>query len=38
VQAYLLQTGKVEASRIFPTASGAEHLRRDGSKAYLQLQ
>ena len=38
VQAYLLQTGKVEASRIFLTASGPEHLRRDGSRAYLQLR
>ncbi len=38
VQAYLLQSGKVEASRLFLTASGAEHLRRDGSRAYLQLR
>jgi hypothetical protein len=38
VQTYLLQTGKVQASRIFLTASGAEHLRRDGSRAYLQLR
>ena len=38
VQAYLLQTGKVEASRVFLTASGAEHLRHDGSRAYLQFR
>jgi hypothetical protein len=38
VQTYLLQTGKVEASRIFLTAGGAGTLRRDGSRAYLQFQ
>jgi hypothetical protein len=38
VQSYLLQTGKVEPSRIFLTASGAENLRRDGSRAYLQFR
>jgi len=38
VQTYLLQTGKVEASRVFLTASGPEQLRRDGSKAALQLR
>lgn len=38
VQAYLLQTGKVEAARIFLTSSGAEHLRRDGSRTYLQFR
>jgi hypothetical protein len=35
VQAYLLQTGKVDAGRIFLTAAG---LRRDGSRAYLQFR
>jgi outer membrane protein OmpA-like peptidoglycan-associated protein len=38
VQAYLVQAGKVQAGRIFVTASGATSLRRDGSRAYLQLQ
>jgi hypothetical protein len=38
VQAYFLGTGKVEAGRLFVTASGPEHLRRDGSRAYLQFQ
>jgi outer membrane protein OmpA-like peptidoglycan-associated protein len=38
VQAYLLQNGKVEASRIFVTAAGTEKLRRDGSRAYLQFR
>jgi hypothetical protein len=38
VQAYLLQTGKVEAARIFLKAGGVEALRRDGSRAYLQFQ
>ena len=37
-QAYLLEVGKVEASRVFLAAGGAEHLRRDGSRAYLQFQ
>jgi hypothetical protein len=37
-QTYLLQTGKVEASRIFLKAGGVETLRRDGSRAYLQFQ
>jgi hypothetical protein len=37
-QAYLLQTGKVEAARIFLKAGAAETLRRDGSRAYLQFQ
>jgi hypothetical protein len=38
VQAYLLQDGKLEAARIFVTANGTAGLRRDGSRAYLQLQ
>lgn len=38
VQEYLVETGKVEAGRIFLTASGAEHLRRDGSRAYLEFR
>ena len=38
VQTYLLQTGKVDAGRIFLTASGNENLRRDGSRAYLQFR
>ncbi len=38
VQTYLLQTGKVEAARIFLTAAGGENLRRNGSRAYLQFQ
>jgi hypothetical protein len=38
VQAYLLQSGKVEAGRIFVTATAGEHLRRDGSRTYLQFR
>jgi len=38
VQAYLVQVGKVEPGRIFITAGEAEHLRRDGSRTYLQFQ
>ena len=38
VQAYLVQIGKVEASRIFVTATAGEHLRRDGSRTYLQFR
>ena len=34
VQAYLLQTGQVEAGRLFPTTT----VRTDGSRAYLQFQ
>jgi hypothetical protein len=37
-QAYLIETEKVEASRIFLKAGGVETLRRDGSRAYLQFQ
>lgn len=38
VQAYLLQTGKVEAVRLFLVSSGAGGLRRDGSRSYLQFR
>ncbi|HTX20715.1 MAG TPA: DUF748 domain-containing protein [Candidatus Aquilonibacter sp.] len=38
VQAYLLQTGKVEASRLFLKESQTEGLRSDGSRVYLQLR
>ena len=38
VQTYLLQTGKVDAGRLFLKAGGAEILRPDGSRAYLQFQ
>ena len=34
VQSYLLQTGQVEAGRLFPTTT----VRTDGSRAYLQFQ
>jgi len=37
-QTYLLQSGKVEAARVFLKAGTAESLRRDGSRAYLQFQ
>jgi hypothetical protein len=38
VQAYLVQTGKVEAGRLFLTAHGADTLRRNGSRTYLQFR
>jgi hypothetical protein len=38
VQAYLVETNKVDASRIFLTAGGVENLRRDGSRAYLEFR
>lgn len=38
VQTYLLQTGKVEAGRVFLTARGAGDVRRDGSRTYLQFR
>jgi len=38
VQDYLLQAGKVDAARIFLTASGAENLRQGGSRAYLEFR
>jgi hypothetical protein len=37
-QTYLIETGKVDASRIFLKTGGVETLRRDGSRAYLQFQ
>jgi len=37
VQDYLLQTGKVEAARLFLTAKGTA-LRSDGSRVYLQFR
>ena len=38
VRNYLVETGKVDAGRVFLTASDAENLRKDGSRAWLQLQ
>ena len=38
VQAYILQTGKVEASRLFLKADAAEGVRSDGSRVYLQFR
>ncbi len=38
VQAYLLQTGKVAASRLFLKQSEAGGLRSDGSRVYLQFR
>ena len=38
VQAYLLQTGKVEAARLFLKEDQATGLRSDGSRVYLQFQ
>jgi len=38
VQAYLVETSKVDAGRLFLKAATAENLRQDGSRAYLQLQ
>jgi hypothetical protein len=38
VQLYLLQSGKVEAARIFLTVTSPEHLRHDGSRTYLQFR
>lgn len=38
VENYLLQTGKVESSRLFLKQSAAENLRRDGSRVYLQFR
>ena len=38
VQAYLLQSGKVEASRLFLKRGQADGLRRDGSRVYLQFR
>ena len=38
VRAYLLQTGKVEAARLFLKENQAEGLRSDGSRVYLQFR
>jgi len=38
VQTYLLQAGKVDAARIFLTASGADNLRQGGSRTYLEFR
>jgi hypothetical protein len=38
VQAYLLQMGKVEASRLFLKTGAAESVRSDGSRVYLQFR
>ena len=38
VQDYLLQSGKVDAARIFLTASGADNLRQGGSRTYLEFR
>jgi hypothetical protein len=38
VRDYLVDSGKVEAGRLFLKSSDAENLRRDGSRTYLQLQ
>jgi hypothetical protein len=38
VRAYIIQTGKVEATRLFLAESQTGGLRSDGSRAYLQLQ
>ncbi|HEX7619229.1 MAG TPA: DUF748 domain-containing protein [Verrucomicrobiae bacterium] len=38
VQAYILQTGKVEAPRLFLTVGAAEGVRSDGSRVYLQFR
>jgi Domain of Unknown Function (DUF748) len=38
VRAYLLQTGKVEDSRLFLTANQTGGVRSDGSRVYLQFQ
>ena len=38
VQAYLLQSGKVEASRLFLKRDQVDGLRRNGSRVYLQFR
>jgi len=38
VQAYILQTGKVEAGRLFLTANASTGLRQTGSRVYLQFR
>jgi hypothetical protein len=38
VRAYILQTGKVKAGRLFLTANQTGGVRSDGSRVYLQFQ
>ncbi|HEU6449707.1 MAG TPA: DUF748 domain-containing protein [Verrucomicrobiae bacterium] len=38
VEAYLLQTGKVDSSRLFLKQSAAQNLRRDGSRVYFEFR
>jgi len=38
VRNYLVETGKVEAGRLFTKTSSAGNLRRDGSEVWLQLR
>jgi methionine salvage enolase-phosphatase E1 len=38
VRAYILQSGKVEASRLFLTENQTGGVRSDGSRVYLQFQ
>jgi hypothetical protein len=38
VRAYLIETGKVEAARLFLTEGQAGGVRADGSRVYLQFQ
>jgi hypothetical protein len=38
VRDYLVETGKVEASRVFLKSGQTESFRKDGSRAWLQLQ
>ncbi len=38
VQAYLLQSGKLAAARLFPKNDSGASLRRQGSRAYLQFR
>lgn len=38
VRDYLVEHGKVDVSRLFLKSSQAENLRKDGSRAWLQLQ
>jgi hypothetical protein len=38
VRAYILQSGKVEDTRLFLTENQTGGVRSDGSRAYLQFQ
>ena len=38
VRAYILQTGKVEAARLFLTENQTGGVRSDGSRVYLQFR